>query len=56
MLKFSAQNQFSKDGELRSLTAINIHVVFVVTCKADHKVKAVLNQVKELVFHWEKIW
>lgn len=54
MIKFSTQNRFSKKGELWSLTAINVHIVLVISCKPDHKVKAVLNQLKELAFHWKK--
>lgn len=47
------QNQFDKYGELRNLSAINVQVAFVICCIPDHKVKTLVDQLKELVV-WGK--
>lgn len=47
------QNQFDKYGELWNLSAINVQVAFVICCIPDHKVKTLVDQLKELVV-WGK--
>lgn len=50
----SAPNKFDKCVEPWGLSAINVHIAFVRSCIPDHKVKTLVDLLKELVCVWGK--